>query len=593
MPSLPLCLLVLLLCGVALHAAEATVLPAGGKLLAQPAASAITYRQSGERGDSRVVAISDGPVSEAVHVSIRNPGRGWDAELKAAVPAAMTTGETLLLRVWLRAITSRSESGDVAVTINLQKAGPPWNKPLSHGITASAAWREVLLPFTIRQDVPVGGCELALHVGDREQELELGGLELWSYGTTVRPADLPRTRTTWAGMEADAPWRAAAEQRIDQLRKGDLTVRVLDAAGKPVAGSQVHVRMLRHAFAFGTAAVGARIMGTRPEDEIYRTKLSELFNAVVLENDLKWAPFVEQPERRVQTLAALRWLQERHFLVRGHVMVWPSWRNQPKSLKALEKDPAALRQRILERIDDASAATAGLVAHWDVVNEPFDNHDFMDLCGREVMVDWFQRARQRLPADCRLFLNDYGIVAAAGATDTPHQRHYEDTINFLQSRGAPLEGLGVQSHFGSQPTPPLTAMRILDGLAAHKLPIVITEFDINTQDEDYQTAYTRDYLTLCFAHPAVTGFLMWGFWEGAHWLPQAAMLRKDWSEKPNLAVWRELTQQRWWTDATLTTDAQGQASLRGFKGDYVVTASGAQGEVRIGDSANTVELRLP
>ncbi len=228
-----------------------------------------------------------------------------------------------------------------------------------------------------------------------------------------------------------------------------------------------------------------------------------------------------------------------------------------------------------------------------MVNEPFDNHDILDVCGREVMVDWFRRARERLPADCRLFLNDYGIVAAGGATDTPHQKHYLDTIRFLQEQGAPLEGLGVQSHFGSQPTPPLTAIRILDTLAASKLPIVVTEFDVNTQDEDYQAAYTRDYLTLCFAHPAVAGFLMWGFWEGAHWLPQAAMLRKDWSARSNLAVWRELVLKRWWTDVTVTTDAEGRASLRGFKGDYEITSGAATAPATIGEATTSVEVRLP
>lgn len=590
MPSLLACLL--LVVAAALPAAEPTALPAGGRLLIRPEPASFSFRQSGGRGTSTVVAVDGGPVAQALRITIREPGKAWDAELKAPVPEAIADGETLLLRVWAHAIRSRNESGDATCTINLQKAGPPWSKPLSHAITVSAAWREVLIPFTVHPAFSASGCEIAIHLGDREQELELGGLELWSYGTARRPSDLPRSRTTWAGMEADAPWRAEAEQRIEALRKGDLAVRVLDATGQPVAGAAVRARMLRHAFPFGTAAVGARIMGVKPEDEAYRARLGELFNAVVLENDLKWGPF-EQPERRAQTLAALRWLQERRFFVRGHVMVWPSWRNQPKDLKALAGDPAALRQRILAHIDEVCAATAGLTAQWDVVNEPYDNHDVMDLCGREVMVDWFRRARERLPAGCRLFLNDYGIVAAAGATGTPHQRHFAETADFLLAQQAPLEGLGVQSHFGSQPTPPATALAILDQLATRKLPIMVTEFDIATHDEDYQAAYTRDYLTLCFSHPAVAGFLMWGFWEGAHWLPQAAMLRQDWSEKPNATVWRDLVLKRWWTDITVTTGADGRASLRGFKGDYQVAAGAATAAAVIGGAPAAVELRLP
>ena len=567
-----------------------TALPPGGR---QVQLAAPVFRQAGGRATCTSVATSGVPFAQALRIAVTTPGQAWDAEVKLVVPVAVVKGETYLLRAWMRAVRSRSESGDVVVTVMLQQAGPDWHKPFSQGVSAHAAWRELLLPFTSDRDFPPGGAEIAVHCGDREQSFEIAGFELWSYGTTLKLAQLPRLQTTWAGMEADAPWRAEAAARIERLRKGDLTVQVLDAAGTPVAGAEVHVRQLRHAFPFGTAAVAGRIMGTRPEDEVYRRHLGELFNAVVLENDLKWGPWADEwGDRfaRQQTLAALRWLHERRFFVRGHVLVWPSWRNLPKAAKALEGDLPALRRMILDRIDDACAATAGLTAQWDVLNEPFDNHDVMDLCGREVMVEWFTRARQRLPAETRLFINDYGIVAAGGATDTPHQRHYEDTIRFLLAQGAPLEGIGVQSHFGGQPTPPATALAILDRFAAFKLPIMVTEFDVNTQDEAYQAAYTRDYLTLCFSHPAVHGFLMWGFWEGAHWLPQAAMLRTDWTEKPNLVVWRELTRRTWWTDTTVRTGADGRATVRGFKGEYEVGSGGRTVSAVVGDAPVAVTV---
>jgi endo-1,4-beta-xylanase len=584
-------LLIAVFCALPMHAGEATALPAGGRLLS---AAIPTLRNAVERASTSIVAVEGLPFAQALRISVRQAGQPWEVEGKVPVPVALTTGETLLIRLWLRAVHTRAESGDVTIGVNLQKSGPDWYKPFNQGISANRDWREVLLPFTLDRDFPASGAELALHLGDREQELELGGVEVWSFGTKLKPSQLPRMRITWAGMEPDAPWRAEAEARIERLRKGDLTVRVIDAAGKPVAGAAVRVRQLRHAFPFGTAATAGRIMGTQPDDEIYRRHLRELFNAVVLENDLKWGAWAGEwgPRHgRTQTLAALGWLREHDYLVRGHVLVWPSWRNLPKSVEALKGDPAALRQAILARIDDAAGATSGLVAHWDVLNEPFDNHDVMDLCGRDVMVEWFTRARQRLPADCRLFINDYGIVAAGGATDTPHQRHYAETIRFLLDQGAPLEGIGVQSHFGGQPTPPAAALAILDRFAAFKLPILVTEFDINTQDEDYQAAYTRDYLTLCFSHPGVSGFLMWGFWEGAHWLPQAAMMRKDWSEKPNLAVWRELVLRRWWSDLTAHTDADGVARVRGFKGTYTVDAAGRTAAASIGDQPVEVTLQ--
>jgi len=73
---------------------------------------------------------------------------------------------------------------------------------------------------------------------------------------TVRPAVRSQPTATYAGRDPDGPWRDAARRRIRQHRMADLVVTVTDAAGKPVPGARVDVRMQRHAFGFGSA-VGA------------------------------------------------------------------------------------------------------------------------------------------------------------------------------------------------------------------------------------------------------------------------------------------------------------------------------------------------
>ena len=60
----------------------------------------------------------------------------------------------------------------------------------------------------------------------------------------------------------------------------------------------------------------------------------------------------------------------------------------------------------------------------------------------------------------------------------------------------------------------------------------ITEFDIVTsEDEQLAADYTRDTLIAVFSHSAYTSFLLWGFWEGSHWKPEAASWNKDWSSR--------------------------------------------------------------
>jgi len=115
----------------------------------------------------------------------------------------------------------------------------------------------------------------------------------------------------------------------------------------------------------------------------------------------------------------------------------------------------------------------------------------------------------------------------------------------LLDQGAPLSGIGIQSHFDWELPAPVAVLKGLDRFALLGRDIEITEHDINVTDEQLQADYTRDYLTLAFSHPAVIGLLSWGFWQGQHWRPDAAYFRKDWSIKPAGRVWIDLVMHKW------------------------------------------------
>jgi uncharacterized membrane protein len=51
------------------------------------------------------------------------------------------------------------------------------------------------------------------------------------------------------------------------------------------------------------------------------------------------------------------------------------------------------------------------------------------------------------------------------------------------------------------------------------------------------------------------------------------MFRNDWSPKPNLKAYTDLVYRDWWSNESATTDADGNASARVFKGDYDITIS--------------------
>ena len=160
-----------------------------------------------------------------------------------------------------------------------------------------------------------------------------------------------------------------------------------------------------------------------------------------------------------------------------------------------------------------------------------------------------------------------------------------------------MDGLGIQGHLGQQLLPPAQVLEDLDLLATANLPIQISEFDINTPDEQLQADYTRDLLIACYSHPAVDGFFKWGFWEGQHWIPQAAMFRRDWSPKPNALVWREWVFGKWRTRIDSTTDTDGLVATRGHRGIYIVTVRHGDGErestLALGKDGAEISISLP
>ena len=211
-----------------------------------------------------------------------------------------------------------------------------------------------------------------------------------------------------------------------------------------------------------------------------------------------------------------------------------------------------------------------------MINEPYSNHDLMDICGNSVMVEWFKRMRQRLP-DTPLAINDYGIITVP--FDDAHVEHYQKTISYLLEQDAPIDVIGIQGHFSGDPPSIERILQQLDRFADLGLKIRITEFDIDTHDEDLQADFTRDLYTAAFSHPAVIGIQNWGFWSKAHWRPRAALFRDDWSPKPNALAYKKLVHETWTTHTSINSNAQGRISLPAFWGHYEISIDGYHSQV--------------
>ena len=181
------------------------------------------------------------------------------------------------------------------------------------------AWFHGYAHFTATQDYPAGDLEITFHLGQYAQTIEIGGLVFVNLGQGVDESKLPVTRITYAGREADAPWRKEAEERIEKFRKGDLNVKVVDAQGRPVAGAAVHVKMTPHAYQFGTFLEDPTAWDNA-DGEKYRQQVLKWFNRVTV--PIYWADW-GWPKAKDAYLDRARWAKEHGLYTRGHDIVWP------------------------------------------------------------------------------------------------------------------------------------------------------------------------------------------------------------------------------------------------------------------------------
>ena len=466
----------------------------------------------------------------------------------------------------------------------------------------------------IRIASPGRGGQISLHLGDQEQVAQVpipntGGYGKWAVVVAdseqlagTHPLILkfhggqhlanisavrflkPHQKGTENAIRPDPlQWGKELEKTLQGLverhRPAIETHRTAPITVSAPPGATVRIRQQRHHFEFGTA-INRNAFGTGKKkfaptvQDRYKQMLLENFNAVVPEGAMKWHNIEpEQGQTNYDNADAIvEWAIENDLFIRGHCIYWGRDRLVPDWQKNLDDD--ALRRAIAERARDYMTRFRGKVTEHDMNNEMTHCHYYANRLGREIRLQMFKWCQQADP-DARLYVNDYNIISGGGTN-----RYVRQIKQFLEA-GAPVGGIGVQGHFGGKVNGPAVKAK-LDRLAQFNLPIKITEYDANTADPNARTLALVTLYTTAFAHPAVDGIYMWGFWRGQHWRPRAAIWNKDWTPTSAANWYRKLVFEEWWTDQTLTVPDDGIIRTRVFFGRH---------ELTVDDKSKMIEVR--
>ena len=539
---------------------------------------------NGNFGAGEIVPVSGQPFDFAYEVETTSvPNAFYMIQALENNDAAIANGDTLRIEFSLRALAGASPQVSVAI-----QDTAAFGNLFAQNFNPTSQWQSYSFDIAVTEDFAVDGLQTAFNVGFGLQTVQIGGFHWTNLSNDVDLADLPQQfpAATYGGRSGTDNWRADADTRIEAERKSDVTIIVNDSTGQPLDGAVVSVRQTEHDFVFGSAisAFGSLLDPNGNSTALeYQSEINRLFNTVVIENSLKWDQFINNRGRGID---AADFATDNDLFLRGHNIIWPSRNFMPDSVWA-EYDTrvgndgttsanAWLKTTIEARFDDVLNTFDGQITEWDVVNELFDNNDALEVLGiqptgnepkgKEVVLEWFQRVRDFDP-NINLTYNDYGIFTNNGG-NVNHRANFDFWLGELVDASL-LDVIGIQSHFSDAS---LTDISVLEGLITSyntqfNTPIAITEFDLNSRDEQVQADYLRDYMTQVFSQSGVSEFVQWGFWEGAHYLPEAALYRQDFSIKPNGQAYEDLVFGNWWTDVAGTTES-GQFQTSAFLGEY-------------------------
>jgi GH35 family endo-1,4-beta-xylanase len=383
-------------------------------------------------------------------------------------------------------------------------------------------------------------------------------------------------------------------------RKSYTRLRVAGADGCPLAHKRISVEQKRHSFLFGIGAfdavelAGGEFNGKplpvqrKAQLEDLLDKIFALCNYATL--PFYWGRYEPAPGKpdEARTIAAAQWLAERGVAVKGHPLCWHTV-CAPWLMRYSDKE---ILRRQLVRIDREVSAFKGLIDIWDVINEVvimpvFDKYDnavtrICKMLGRVGLIkEVFAAARNANP-QALLILNDF---------DT--SKSYEILIDGCLQAGVPIDAIGIQSHQHQGCWGKEKLLEVLDRYSAFGLPIHFTENtiisgelmpphieDLNDwqvdswqstpEGEERQAREVVEMYEILFAHPLVEAITTWDSTDGRWLKAPSGLLREDNTPKPVYNALLSKIKGEWLSKTELATDANGQADMFGFRGDYVV-----------------------
>ena len=85
---------------------------------------------------------------------------------------------------------------------------------------------------------------------------------------------------------------------------------------------------------------------------------------------------------------------------------------------------------------------------------------------------------------------------------------------------------------------------------------------------------------------------MWGFWEGANWIPASSLYKKHWTPTPAAQAYQSLIYDEWWTNSSAKAGDDGMCEIPAFYGTHKVIVNGVEKVVELSKASGSTYLDM-
>lgn len=415
-----------------------------------------------------------------------------------------------------------------------------------------------------------------------------------------------------------------AEQSIEEIRKGPLSIQLVERVGRPV-NAPVQVELVAHTFDFGANLFGFhKLEEDDPAKATALEAIESVFNTVIVcdywgtnqkkfQGEHNWV----SPDTGYALADQMGKRSRYHALLFGFPRWLHHYETEEGQWRAIENRFRQVAERYGDRIREV-----------DVINE-FVNYQYWDqnphvqylrtttypnMAKPENGARALELARTYYPK-AKLVVLEANLWSVSNPVFQEIFAYHKELIRL----GAPYDCIGYQAHYyavGGKPfeegTPkfgPRTFMmdeinRGIEQMASLGKPIVITEFNPPSRNnknknpnqprisDEEIAAWETNFYTLMFSKPYMKGVSRWFTIDnlGGRGM-DAGVVTEAGQLKPNYFALQTLIKQKWHTRWE-GKPVGGKVSFEGYYGTYRLNVPGFK-DVIVDLTANSPDQRVP